>query len=1308
MLSRAGAVRPADRFDSVTEMVTAWRRALSSAAATTDPGVYDASGARSDPAGTVPPGPGVVANPYKGLRPFREADAADFHGRTALVDRLAATVADAAMVTVVGPSGSGKSSLVLAGLLPRLRDDGCIVATMQPGDDPFASLGAALALVARAAQGELVTPAALRRADGLASAVRSIGSGERLVVVVDQLEELWTACADEDRERFTAGLAEAIESGQMRVVATVRADFFDRPLADAHLGPLVSQHTVGVTPMTTTELHDAITAPAGPTGVRLDPALVSRLVAEATDQPGSLPLLQFTLAELFERRRGDTIALEAYDELGGLAGSLARRAEQIYDGLSDADRDAVRRMFTRLVTPGDGSEDTRRRVMLIDLAAVPAPVVDTFVAHRLLTTDRDRATRQPTLEVAHEVLLRSWPRLRTWLSEDRSWVRELRGVTAASRQWNDGGRDDADLYRGARLAVVDELATARPGALTTNEQEFLDRSVTEREVAQRESARRLADKVRQNRRLRRALVALGVVAATTLVAGSVAVVQRQRADHQQQVAEQQRTLAETQQAAAVDAAARATQSATQAEEAATAAQTARTGAELTTLASRSLSLRSSQRDLAALLAVEAWKRRADASSRSALFGTFTFDPGFLGYLTVPDVGNALGMAVPGTSEVLVGGFRSGGPGRPVVFTPMHLLDVVTGRPGVQLDALQPDGTDDITMTVSADGRRAALVGPTTPEGSVEVAAVFDLATGHAVGPPIQLSTYRRILALNADGSVLALQSGDLGDATVFDVASGHPIGAVPPAPDQPPHLMYDLTGGLAFGPDGRLYAGSLGTHLRVFDGRTLAPVDDITVPQYSTASVLRFSADGATVYSRGVFYDLATDGRQTGAMTRIDVASHRVIWQISGADYGYGECASFAISEATDRLWCGNYFGLIRERSLSTGARTGATLSNEKGWTTWLDVVPAAHGEILVGFDNNAPTVSRWQVAGGGPIATQLAGHRQLVGVLPDGHTLLVGSPNGHPQPFDLDYTLWDATTDAEIAGLPPMTFARVVDRFVMGAFADGTIGTFDVATGRRTAMPLPVEGGVPTQFTGSADGTLFALGYGDGHVVVGDVASGREVSRFRAVRDAGRSFSVGGLSFNPDHTRLYVAGVGLWVFDVASGRRLAHNDDPKLANVAAGSRDVVVAGYIDGRLGVFDAGSLAETRALPGAGGFVQYLALSDDATLLLAKANDSTASFYDLAAGVRLGDPLPDAYDAYCDCSGPVSLRGDGKAAALTGPRGNGDVLWDLDPEHWVRTACALAGRNLTKQEWATYVGDLGEYRATCPGAPGDAPTA
>jgi hypothetical protein len=180
--------------------------------------------------------------------------------------------------------------------------------------------------------------------------------------------------------------------------------------------------------------------------------------------------------------------------MGGLAGSLSRHADQLFESLSGEDQLAVRRMFSRLVTPGDGTDDTRRRVLVTDLAGIPNAVVEQFVDRRLLTTDRDRATRLPTLEVAHEVLLRSWPRLRDWLAQDRSWLRELRSLTAAAAQWDAGGRNEADLYRGARLAVVAELESSHNAALTELERGFLDASAAARAAQEREALERLAEK----------------------------------------------------------------------------------------------------------------------------------------------------------------------------------------------------------------------------------------------------------------------------------------------------------------------------------------------------------------------------------------------------------------------------------------------------------------------------------------------------------------------------------------------------------------------------------------------------------------------------------------------------------------------------------------------------------------------------------------------------------------------------------------------------------------------------------------------
>ena len=928
VLCRAGSVEPADRFGTVAEMVTAWRRAASGDfAGSTEPPTADSPHARR-PLVTIG-GAGPTVNPYKGLRPFREADAADFHGRGELIGRLVEATKAARFVAVVGPSGSGKSSLVLAGLVPHIRAGGCRVATLTPGDDPIASFGATLSLVAGGDQAGLLSTTALRRPDGIGEAIRAISAVDRLAIVIDQLEELWTLSGENDRRRLLEALVAAVHDGDAQVVGTIRADFFDRPLADPALGPLVSRHTFGVTPMSVADLHEAITAPAERVGVRFEPALTSQLIAETIDQPGSLPLLQFTLAELFEGRDGSVITSTDYEHLGGLAGSLSRQADEIYESFDAGDRAAVRRMFSRLVTPGEGNEDTRRRVNTTDLAGVPERVVGAFVARRLLTSDRDRSTRQPTLEVAHEVLLRAWPRLRGWLAEDRSWLRELRALSMAAGQWDGGGRDDADLYRGARLAVIDELAAAHEGALTELEDTFLAQSIDAQAAQEREAERQLAEKVRQNRRLRRSLVGLAAVLVLALVAGAVAVRQQR------------------------------------------AAEKAKTGSELTSLATRSLAIRSSQRDLAAVLAVEAWKRRPDAIAKSALFGTFTFDPGFLGYIAYDGAANVNVSAVPGTGQVLASSFPLNGDTHSD-YGPVRTVDVITGKDGVQLDPLIAGGVNDLITTVSADGHRAVLYAPRQSDGGPAVAGVFDLSTGHLVGPTIERPAFfkdfeDKPFALNADGSTLAM-AGAHGDAVVYDVSSGQEVAHIPELAGAPRNPDYLEAGALAFGPDGRLYVGSVGDRLRVFDGTTFALIKSIPVPAYATAGKLKFFADGNTVVARGLFFDQA-DVSQAGVVARIDLQSGTTVWQISGDDYGDGECAGFAFSESTNRLWCGTYFGRINERSLLTGLKTGQTRVYQGGWIGTLDLIDTTSGQVLVaaGANSGRWAAGRLTVAGQSP-----------------------------------------------------------------------------------------------------------------------------------------------------------------------------------------------------------------------------------------------------------------------------------------------------------------------------------------------------
>ena len=343
------------------------------------------------------------------------------------------------LVTVVGASGSGKSSVVRAGLVPRLRAQGRVVVTMVPTEDPLGALREALAEVATTPDvDELVAPV-----EALGRIAARLGP---LVVVIDQLEELWTRSSADRRDAFLDGVATVIEDGSVdvRFVATVRADLLDRPLEHPRLGPAVGLGAFVLSPLSPAELDAAIVVPAGEVGVAIEEGVVADLVAEAATHPGSLPLLQFTLTELYDRRSDGVIGPGALEAVGGMAGAIGRRAEEVHRSLGDVEQADARRLFTRLVAPGDGSPDTRRRAPQSELSAGMRSVAARFVEARLLVTDRDPATREPTVEVAHEALLSRWSRLAGWVDEDRRW---LATAPAPVRRGADVGRRRAARRR---------------------------------------------------------------------------------------------------------------------------------------------------------------------------------------------------------------------------------------------------------------------------------------------------------------------------------------------------------------------------------------------------------------------------------------------------------------------------------------------------------------------------------------------------------------------------------------------------------------------------------------------------------------------------------------------------------------------------------------------------------------------------------------------------------------------------------------------------------------------------------------------
>jgi serine/threonine protein kinase/WD40 repeat protein/DNA-binding winged helix-turn-helix (wHTH) protein len=565
-----------------------------------------------------------LPNPYLGLSAFDEADRENFFGREALLNallkRLSGTGLASRCIGVVGPSGSGKSSVVRAGLSPALRQgtvpgsEQWFTTTMVPGSNPFESLEAALLRIA------VNPPASLldQLQDGRRGVLRCLrrclgGDDDKIYVVIDQFEEIFTSSDQQIAFDFLDALAVAVEDPQspLRLVFTLRADYYDRPLAHPSFARILDAASVNVTPLSADELERAMVGPAQRFRVGFEPGLVALIVADCIGQPAPLPLLQYALSELFNRRDGALLTIDAYEDLGRLTGALAGRAETIHDAATEAQRSAVRRTFGRMISPTEEAADLRRRVRLGDLGDDPDTtwVLEHFGAARLVAFDRDPASREPTVEVAHEALLREWPRLASWLDEDRDVLRSSGAVALAADAWDDSGRPDTDLYRGGRLENAVGLTIGAPDRLRPIDAEFVAASQRSAETERNTEQRRV-------RRLRQGIASIAVALVVALIAGGVASTQQGRANEQADRAEAQAELAE------IEAAVAAQQ--TQIAEAQTALADRRVQeAEVATLLLQSNTVAADDGELSILLALEAHRRVPDSESEQAVLRALT-------------------------------------------------------------------------------------------------------------------------------------------------------------------------------------------------------------------------------------------------------------------------------------------------------------------------------------------------------------------------------------------------------------------------------------------------------------------------------------------------------------------------------------------------------------------------------------------------------------------------------------------------------------------------------------------------------------
>ncbi|MBA3289502.1 MAG: protein kinase, partial [Acidimicrobiia bacterium] len=476
-------------------------------------------------------------NPYRGLEAFEQADSDDFYGRDRSVAEMVAVLQHERLLIVVGPSGIGKSSAVKAGLLPALAagavpgSDDWLVTELVPGRAPFEQLAAALGRVASTDLPDVVG-ALLSGSRSLGTVVDELAPGHPgVLIVIDQLEELFTQTIDDtERHAFLLMLGAVTQASDstVRLVATLRADYFDRPLAYPGFDDAIHGRTVALGAMSSGELADAVQLPASAVGVQIEAGVVDRIVAEAELQPGGLPLVQHTLSELFGTRKSNTITVADLDEVGGVTGAIGRRAEQIYQSFDGRCRAAVELVFVRLVSVTEEHADTRRRVRRTELeqAGIAIEDLDTVLAeygsHRLLTFDRDPASRTPTVELAHEALLTEWKRFARWVDESREDLLARRRVEAAARDWVNAGADASFLYSGGRLELAEAWAPESRFELGDDERRFL--------AASREKTER--DRVARSRRRRLVTGFLAAAAVAAMVMAATAFVQRRNADRQ--------------------------------------------------------------------------------------------------------------------------------------------------------------------------------------------------------------------------------------------------------------------------------------------------------------------------------------------------------------------------------------------------------------------------------------------------------------------------------------------------------------------------------------------------------------------------------------------------------------------------------------------------------------------------------------------------------------------------------------------------------------------------------------------------------
>jgi WD40 repeat protein/serine/threonine protein kinase/DNA-binding XRE family transcriptional regulator len=1181
IIARATAKDPLERYSDVSLMAADIQQV--------------ASTGRLDAAGSATSAPEGALNPYKGLRSFGEADAADFYGRETLTQQLLSRLSEGGdlrrFLAIVGPSGSGKSSVVRAGLIPALRrgalpgSEDWFVVDLIPGAHPLRELEQSIERVAVNPIDGLLSPSNSDR-HGLLKAISAAlpddGSTE-LVLVIDQFEEVFTLLQDEAERTFLLdNLVNAVldERSRARVVVTLRADFIDHPLRYSDFGELLKNRSELVLPLSSDEMENAVRGPAERVGLVVEPELVAAVIGDVTDQPGALPLMQYALTETFDGRENGALTLAEYRSIGGVKGALSSRADALYMNLDAQQRASAREMFLRLVTLGEGAEDTRRRVLhseLESLAGNGTPsgslpdsmgaVLEQFGEARMLSFDRDPITRGPTVEVGHEALLREWPRLRVWLDDSRADVRLQRSLAAAADEWNAAQRDPSYLLAGARLEQFDAWERARRIALTQEEQAYLEASREEQrrqEAAEEVRAQRERKLERRSRNFLRALAGvLAIAAVGALVLSGFAFNQREVAEESLATATAAQGVAKVEAAAALAAEEEAL-----AQEAIAAEQRDLAEDQLAIATSRELSLAAvtnleADPELSILLALQALDTAHTKQAEEALHSAIQANrmllslrghEGGIGEIVYSPDGSILATSGqdrtvrlwdPTTGEKLevlpfeldsadewFTGLMFDDTGEKVALIStregrsgliLHEWDLANGSSYTQqLLSIDPDFWSDFLLSPNWE-----LLAVSFEDGT---AGLWDLASGERVATLSGHEDWVWDLDFSSDGSMLASFSRN-GQVMVWDVASSLASGSgqklaafVSPSSDQ--------LGGGAFSFDGtRLALGFIGGAAEIWD------LMDTTAPLHTL---------------RG----------HTNTLLAVEFGRSDMVLATAGID---GVAKVWDVISGEELFGLFGHNGLVGDVAFSPDGRRIATGSEDATVRVW-ESEPTSGGELLAFTAESlisnlalSPDGS-WFALGSpfgpaeirdsesGEILQELAGEEgtgvYAVGIHPDGSRIATAGQDRIVRIQDSAsgelLRSWSAhgegVTGGLFSGIVRVAYSAGGSKLVT-AGTDGIAKVWNPATGDE----LLTLAGHTAGLTGaefSPDGRYIATSSDqpESSVKVWDAATGLEIYTL-----TGHPVRVWGLAFNPDSTILATAGnsgvVKLW--KMATGEEL-------------------------------------------------------------------------------------------------------------------------------------------------------------------------